>query len=162
MLILLFQYKEIKLLHLYPLIPENEAYLTHKDTELSELPADTGMGMAHRTAGHMCSTANVTEMSKATETQQKQHSLSWEDSSKVLGQTTYLPQLERFIQAGVDISTAHEPYVNQELVWCGLWGLFEDRGKAGMARGPAQYAVCRCCACPSISRWNLVQNSKTV
>lgn len=87
---------------------------------------------------------------------------SGENSSKVLGQATYLPQLERFIQAGDDISTAHEPHVDQELVWCGIWEPLEDKGEAGMARGPAPCTVCRCCACLSISRRNLVQNSKTV
>jgi len=50
-------------------IPENEVHLTH-NTELSELSPGAGMGMADRADGHVCGTANVTEMSEATETQQ--------------------------------------------------------------------------------------------
>lgn len=173
--VLIFQYKETKLPSPYPFLWGRYSYPRMKFTLPTKTQSCLNCHLVQGRGWHtgQLATRAAQPMSQKCPMPQRHDrqcwvhrdggsSLFWEYSGKVLGQATYLPQLERLIQAGGDLSIAHEPRVDQESVWVATEDSFKTVATAGMAREPARHALCRCGACPSISSCNLVQNSKAL
>lgn len=145
-------------------IPENEAILTKTQNWFRD--RTTGQHKAaHRAAWHVCSTANITDMSEAAETwQMALGAQEWRVFS-------FFGKIKQGLGASYASATAGEIYSGWKwhsyCSWAmhrsktGLMWLPKTPSRQGLQQGWPERLHCRCHSCPSTSKCNLLQNSNT-